>query len=69
MSEKVRYTHHPRKLAGSPEGGRFASGKAVKIMPVLTKPRTVVVPVFDAAAASGGSGSPVNRSRPRGGAR
>jgi hypothetical protein len=43
-STKVRYTHHLRKPAGSPEGGRFAPGKAVKIMPVLTKPRTVVVP-------------------------
>jgi hypothetical protein len=58
MSEKVRYTHHPRMSAGSPEGGRF-----VKIVPVLTKPRTVVVPVFDSSPASG---SPVNGSRPRG---
>jgi hypothetical protein len=44
MPEKVRYTLHPRKPAGSSEGGRFAPGKAVKVMPVLAKSRTVVVP-------------------------
>jgi hypothetical protein len=43
MSEKVQYVHHPRKPAGSPEGGRFAPGKAVKVvMPLVSKPRTIV---------------------------
>lgn len=49
MTDKVRYANHPRKAAGQREGGRFVHGRAVKVLPVVTTPKTVTMPTAAAA--------------------